>query len=71
MATDVDTHMGSTPTNLGFALSVHAGYQRRLARAWSIGVMGRLTFYRFGSDTPPPSASSVGFLPALLLTVTR
>ena len=68
---DVDTHMGSAATNLGFALSVHAGYRRRLARAWSIGVMGRLTFYGFGSQTPPPSASSIGFLPVLLLTFTR
>lgn len=71
VATDVDTHMGSAPTNLGFALSVHAGTQRRFAGAWSIGVMSRLTFYRFGSDTPPPSATSIGFLPALLLTITR
>ena len=71
VATDVDTHMGSTGTNLGFALSVHAGYRRRLARDWSIGVMGRLTFYGFGSQTPPPSASSIGLLPTLLLTFTR
>ena len=27
LVTDVDTQMGSTPTNFGFALSVHAGYQ--------------------------------------------
>jgi hypothetical protein len=71
VTTDVDTHMGSTATNLGFALSVHAGYRRRLARAWSIGVMGRLTFYGFGSQTPPPAASSLGLLPTLLLTFTR
>jgi hypothetical protein len=71
VTTDVDTHMGSVATNLGFALSVHAGYRRRLARAWSIGVMGRLTFYGFGSQTPPPSASSIGVLPVLLLTFTR
>ena len=71
VTTDVDTHMGSTATNLGFALSVHAGYRRPLARAWTIGVMGRLTFYGFGSQTPPPSASSIGFLPVLLLTFTR
>ena len=71
VTTDVDTHMGSTAMNLGFALSVHAGYRRRLARAWSIGVMGRVTFYGFGSQTPPPPASSLGFLPALLLTFTR
>ena len=58
VTTDVDTHMGSTAMNLGFALSVHAGYRRRLARAWSIGVMGRVTFYGFGSQTPPPPASS-------------
>ncbi len=70
-ATDVDTHMGSTATHLGFALSVHAGYRRHLARAWSIGVMGRLTLYGFDSDTPAPPASSVGLLPALLLTFTR
>jgi hypothetical protein len=69
--TDVDTHMGSTATNLGFALSVHAGYRRPLAGAWSMGVMGRLTFYGFGSQTPPPSASSIGVLPVLLLTFTR
>jgi hypothetical protein len=71
LTTDVDTHMGSTATNLGLALSIHAGYRRRVARAWSIGVMGRLTCYRFGSETPPPSASSIGLLPALLLTFTR
>jgi hypothetical protein len=71
VTTDVDTHMGSTATNLGFALSVHAGYRRRLARAWSVGVMGRLTFYGFGSQTPPPPASSIGLLPTLLLTFTR
>jgi hypothetical protein len=71
VTTDVDTHMGSTATNLGFAASVHAGYRRPLAGAWLIGVMGRLTFYRFGSKTPPPPASSIGFLPALLLTFTR
>ncbi len=70
-ATDVDAHMGSTATHLGFALSVHAGYRRHLARAWSIGVMGRLTLYGFGSDTPAPPASSVGLLPVLLLTFTR
>jgi hypothetical protein len=71
VVTDVDTHMGSAPTTLGFALSVHAGYQRRVSRTLSIGGMVRLTFYRFGSDTPPPSASSVGFLPVVLVTVTR
>jgi hypothetical protein len=69
--TDVDTHMGSTATHLGFALSVHAGYRRHLARGWSIGVMGRLTVYGVDSDTPAPPASSVGFLPVLLLTFAR
>jgi hypothetical protein len=69
--TEVDTHMGSTATHLGFALSVHAGYRRPLARGWSIGVMGRLTFYGVDTDTPAPPASSVGFLPVLLLTFTR
>lgn len=69
--TEVDTHMGSTATHLGFALSVHAGYRRHLAGAWSVGVMGRLTLYGFGSDTPAPPASSVGLLPVLLLTFTR
>jgi hypothetical protein len=63
LMTDVDTQMGNTPTNLGLALSVHAGYQWRRARVWSIGVMGRLTFYRFGSDTPPPVVL-VGRVPA-------
>jgi hypothetical protein len=71
VATDVDTHMGSTATHLGFALSVHAGYGWHLARAWAIGVMGRLTFYGIESDTPAPPASSVGFLPVVLLTFTR
>jgi hypothetical protein len=70
-ATEVDAHMGSTATHFGFALSVHAGYRRHLARAWSIGVMGRLTLYGIESDTPAPPASSVGFLPVLLLTFTR
>lgn len=70
-ATDVDTHMGSTDTNWGWSLSAHAGIRRRLARGWSIGVMGRLTLYRFTSDTPPPSATSLGLLPVLLVTFTR
>jgi hypothetical protein len=70
-ATDVDRHMGSTDTNWGWSLSAHAGVRRHLARRWSIGVMGRLTFYRFGSDTPPPSSTSIGLLPVLLVTFTR
>ena len=71
LVTDIDTHMGSTATDLGFVVSVHAGYGWHLARAWSIGVMGRLTLYGFGSDTPAPASSSVGVLPVLLLTFTR
>jgi hypothetical protein len=71
VTTIVDTEMGSTGTDLGFALSIHAGYQRPLRRRWSIGVMGRLTFYGFGSQTPAPGSSSVGLLPVLLLTFTR
>jgi hypothetical protein len=71
VATEVDTHMGSTATNLGFALSAHAGYQRRLRRGWSVGVVARLTFYGFGSQTPTPASSSVGLLPVVLLTFTR
>jgi hypothetical protein len=70
-ATEVDTHMGSTATNLGFALSAHVGYQRRLRRGWSAGVLARLTFYGFGSQTPTPASSSVGLLPVVLLTFTR
>jgi hypothetical protein len=70
-ATDVDTHMGSTKTSWGWALSAHAGLHRRLARSWSIGLMARLTFYRFASDAPPPSATSVGLLPAVLVTFSR
>jgi hypothetical protein len=71
VVTQVDTHMGSTDTNLGFALSAHAGWQRRLRRGWSVGVLGRLTFYGFGSQTPTPASSSVGLLPVVLLTFTR
>lgn len=71
VTTIVDTEMGSTGTDLGFALSIHAGYQRPLRRLWSIGVMGRLTFYGFGSQAPLPASSSVGLLPALLVTFAR
>lgn len=70
VTTEVDTHLGSTATNLGFALSVEAGYHRHLRGAWSIGALGRLTFYRFGSDSAPP-ASSLGLVPAALVTFTR
>jgi hypothetical protein len=68
VTTTVDTYMGSAGTDLGFALSIHAGSEWRLRRAWSIGVMGRLTFYGFGSETPAPASSSVGLLPVVLLT---
>jgi hypothetical protein len=71
VVTEMDTNSGSTATHLGFALSGHAGYRRHLAGAWSIGVMGRLTLYRFSSDTPAPPSSSLGLLPVLLLTFTR
>lgn len=71
VATTVDTHMGSAGTDLGFALSVHAGWERPLRRGWSIGVMGRLTLYGFGSETPPPASSSIGLLPVVLLTFAR
>ena len=71
VVTEVDTNSGNTATHLGFALSVHAGYRRHLARAWSVGVMGRLTLYGFDGDTPAPSASSFGLLPVLLLTFSR
>ena len=71
VVTQVDAHMGSIATDLGFALSVHAGWERPLRRGWSVGVMGRLTYYGFGSETPAPAASSVGVLPVLLLTFSR
>jgi hypothetical protein len=71
VVTQVDAHMGSIATDLGFALSVHAGWERPLRRGWSVGVMGRLTYYGFGSETPAPAASSLGLLPVLLLTFSR
>jgi hypothetical protein len=70
-ATDVDTHMGSTATNLGVALLAQAGYSRPVGHGCSLGAMARLTFYRFGSEQPAPASTSVGLLPALLLTFTR
>lgn len=70
-ATDADTHMGSTATNLGVALLAQAGYSRPLGRGWSVGAMARLAFYRFGSDQPAPPSISVGLLPTLLVTFTR
>lgn len=71
VTTIVDTEMGSTGTDLGFALSIHGGYRWPLRRLWSIGVTARLTFYGVGSQTPSPASSSVGLLPVLLLTFTR
>jgi hypothetical protein len=71
VATEIDTRMGSTATNLGFALSAHAGWERRLRRGWSVGVLARLTFYGFGCQTPTPASSSVGLLPVVLLTFSR
>jgi hypothetical protein len=71
MVTELDTNSGSTGTNPGFALSAHAGYRRHLRGRWSIGVMGRLTFYGYGWQTPAPASSSVGLLPIVLLTFTR
>jgi hypothetical protein len=68
-ATRVDTHMGSTDTSWGWSLSAHAGVRRPLARAWSVGLVGRLTFYQFGSNTQP--GTSVGLLPVVLVDFTR
>lgn len=68
--TDVDTHMGSTQTDLGFAGAVHVGWERFVSSRWSAGALFRLSLFHYGSDTPPPAATSNGLLASLLLAFT-
>ena len=66
MVRDVDTSLGGSQTNWGWAASVHAGVERRISGHWSAGLLGQLTFYRFGSNDPAPGFSTTGLLPMLL-----
>ncbi|HLK88414.1 MAG TPA: hypothetical protein VKZ18_00890 [Polyangia bacterium] len=68
---ELDTSFGSFATSWGFAASVHGGIEPVVRGRWRMGVAGRLTLYRYGSDDPPPSATSWGLLSSLLLTFTR
>jgi hypothetical protein len=70
-ATEIDTQAGSTATDWGWAASFHVGVRRALSAKWSLGLMGRLTVYRFGSDLPAPTSTATGLLPVLLVTFTR
>ncbi len=70
-ASDLDTSFGSFETSWGLAASAHLGLEPLVRRGWRMGVEGRLTLYRYGSDDPPPAATSWGILPSLLLTFTR
>ena len=69
--TDVDTNYGANNTSWGWAVALHAGVERRVSARYAIGLLARLTIYRFGSDTPPPSSTSTGVLPTLLVTLAR
>lgn len=69
--TDVDTNLGANTTSWGWAVALHAGVERRVSARWAIGLLGRLTIYRFGTDTPPPSSTSTGVLPTLFVTLAR
>ena len=69
--TDIDTNRGASATTWGWAAAIHAGVERRLSARWAFGLLARLTIYRFGADTPPPSSTSIGLLPTLLVTVSR
>jgi hypothetical protein len=68
--TELDTHMGGTQTSLGFAASLHAGYEWFVSKRWSAGGMARLAFHHYGTDTPPPDATSNGLLASVLLAFT-
>jgi hypothetical protein len=68
--TEVDTHMGSTQTSFGFTGALHVGWERFVSRRGSAGGMLRLSFFHYGSDTPPPAASSNGLLASVLVAFT-
>jgi hypothetical protein len=68
--TELDTHMGGTQTSLGPAASLHAGYERFVSKRWSAGGLARLAFHRYGTERPPPAATSNGLLASLLLAFT-
>jgi hypothetical protein len=68
--TEVDTHMGGSQTSWGPVAALHVGWERFVSRRWSAGGMFRLSLYHYGTDTPPPDASSNGVLATLLLAFT-
>jgi hypothetical protein len=64
--TELDTHMGGTQTSFGPIAALHVGYERFISKRWSAGGLFRLSFHHYGTDTPPPDASSNGFLASVL-----
>jgi len=70
VVTEADTHMGGAQTSWGPVAALHVGWERFVSRRWSAGGLLRLSFYHYGTDTPPPDTSSNGVLVSLLLAFT-
>jgi hypothetical protein len=68
--TELDTHSDGTQTSWGLAGALHGGHERFISPRWSMGGMIRVAFHRYGTDTPPPAATSNGLLATALLTFT-
>jgi hypothetical protein len=68
--TELDTYMGGTQTSWGFAGALHGGHGRFVSARSSIGGLVRVAFHRYGTDTPPPAATSNGLFVSALLTFT-
>jgi hypothetical protein len=70
VVTEVDTHMGGSLTSVGPGLSLHAGKEWFISPRWSAGVLGTVTLYHVGNDSPAPGSTSNGILPTLLAAFT-
>jgi hypothetical protein len=71
VVSELDTYDGQTNSNWGLVSALHVGTDPFRAGRWSIGVLARLSVYRYGSESPPPAATIRAVLPTLLIAFSR
>ncbi len=66
----LDRAQAQSDTTYALAASPYLGYQRRVWRRWSLGVLARCTLYRSVLGETPESGRTTGIVPSLMVTFT-